>query len=602
MISQTEDYLNLLEVSSIKKHLQKSKEELLFSCPIGKYNRKDVRQDRFIMITDKAFYNLKKTSIKRRIDLNFIKGITTSVCGTEFVLHVPSEYDYRYSSTLYREKIIQLLRRYCGCLAYFEKDEPQLKMYTTTRKDKKNNISRMPSDYIKAHETITNMVQMREKILGHNYTKEELKQNTQPLFFNMNESCIDFNIHANSSNQVNYQDPLNARKSVITLDDFDIIKVLGRGTFGKVMMVQKKDTGVYYALKSIRKLKIQDEKQAEHLRMERYILESINHNFLVKLKYTFQTDDKIFFIMDFMKGGELFQHLKLNHRFSEQTAKFFAAEVLLALEYLHSRKIIYRDLKPENILLDEHGHIRLTDFGMAKQFITITEIPSLLKLVKVNSCISDGTTNDSESWSSPKTSQRSNQSNLSSAASSPELQPASANRERTNSFVGTPQYISPEIIGRKSYTYPSDVWQFGLFVYEIIYGYPPFFHQQTQIVFQLIDECRIFFPQHIKISNECKDIITKILQKDPEKRLTLQQAKMHPWFRDMDWEKLAKKQIPSPYIPCTQGEEWIKGFDSDFTSEAPINSHEPEKISMIKQSIINFNDLKDFCHEDNLIN
>lgn len=189
------------------------------------------------MITDRAFYNLKKTSIKRRIDLNTIKGITTSTTGTEFVLHVPSEYDYRYSSTLHRDRIIQLLRRYCGCLAYFEKEDSQLKMYTTTRKDKKNNISRMPQDYAKAHETIINMVQMRENMLGCDYTKEELKLNTLPLYCNMNESCMDFFNKPNSNNLSNPADPANRRGSVITLDDFDIIKVLGRGTFGKVMMV-----------------------------------------------------------------------------------------------------------------------------------------------------------------------------------------------------------------------------------------------------------------------------------------------------------------------------------------------------------------------------
>lgn len=152
----------------------------------------------------------------------------------------------------------------------------------------------------------------------------------------------------------------------VTLDDFNLLKVLGRGAFGKVMMVEKKDSQEIFALKSLRKEEVIENEQIEHTKTEKMILEHANHPFLVNLAYAFQTPDKIFFAMKFMKGGELFQHLRNSKRFDEYRAKFYTAQIALALGHLHSKEIIYRDLKPENILMDEAGNVCLTDFGMAK--------------------------------------------------------------------------------------------------------------------------------------------------------------------------------------------------------------------------------------------
>ena len=152
----------------------------------------------------------------------------------------------------------------------------------------------------------------------------------------------------------------------VTLDDFNLLKVLGRGAFGKVMMVEKKSTKEIFALKSLRKEEVIENDQLEHTKTEKMILEHVNYPFLVDLAYAFQTPDKIFFAMKFMKGGELFQHLRHAKRFDEYRAKFYTGQIALALGHLHSKDIIYRDLKPENILMDELGNVCLTDFGMAK--------------------------------------------------------------------------------------------------------------------------------------------------------------------------------------------------------------------------------------------
>ena len=191
----------------------------------------------------------------------------------------------------------------------------------------------------------------------------------------------------------------------VSVNDFNLLKVLGRGAFGKVMLVEKKDTKEMFAMKSLRKDEIIDKDQLQHTKTEKLILELANHPFLSKLAYAFQTPEKIFFVMKFYKGGELFQHLRHSKRFDEKRAKFYAAQVGLALGHLHSQGIIYRDLKPENILMDEEGFIVLTDFGMAK-------------MMKKN--------------------------------------------EVAMSFCGTPEYLAPEIISGEGHDKGADWWSYGI--------------------------------------------------------------------------------------------------------------------------------------------
>ena len=152
----------------------------------------------------------------------------------------------------------------------------------------------------------------------------------------------------------------------VSLQDFELVKLLGEGSFGKVVLVKKRDTGIFYAMKILKKKVIEERKQTKNTKTERLILEKMNNPFVVQLHFAFQTKVKLFLVMDFMQGGELFFHLKKASKFDEVRTKFYAAEIVLALEYLHMKKIIYRDLKPENILFDVDGHIKLCDFGLSK--------------------------------------------------------------------------------------------------------------------------------------------------------------------------------------------------------------------------------------------
>ena len=213
-----------------------------------------------------------------------------------------------------------------------------------------------------------------------------------------------------------FQRNMNEKK--VDLKDFQIKSVIGKGSFGKVFLVQKVSDKAVYAMKSLRKDVILDYDQIESTLLEKDILLKADHPFLVGMEYVFQTDQKIFFVMKFVRGGELFMHLRKSRQFNEERTKFYSLTVALALGHLHKQKIIYRDLKPENILMGEDGYICLTDFGLAK-------------ILEAN--------------------------------------------EQAYSFCGTPEYLAPEILEEKGHAFPVDWWALGILTYEMIVGFPPFY-------------------------------------------------------------------------------------------------------------------------------
>jgi len=289
-------------------------------------------------------------------------------------------------------------------------------------------------------------------------------------------------------------------------------------------LVEKKDNKQIYALKSMRKEDIIEKDQLEHTKTERYVLEKSNSPFLVSLEYAFQNPEKIFFVMKFMRGGELFQHLRQSKRFDEARARFYAAQIILAIEHLHRMDVIYRDLKPENILMDEDGNVCLTDFGMAK-------------------VVRDG--------------------------------------QLTTSFVGTPEYLAPEIIENKGHSKPVDWWSLGILIYEMIIGLPPFYNreQNQALMFKWIREKEVTFNAKIAISEDAKDIILQLLSKSPEKRLGTRgpdDVRNHKWFKDVNWKALSEKKVTPPFKPKLAGDYDVENFDEEFTSEDPINSLIPD--------------------------
>ncbi|WVR04665.1 hypothetical protein IAU60_001676 [Kwoniella sp. DSM 27419] len=304
----------------------------------------------------------------------------------------------------------------------------------------------------------------------------------------------------------------------LTIDSFELLKVIGKGSFGKVMQVRKRDTLRIYALKTIRKAHIVSRSEVTHTLAERTVLAQVNCPFIVPLKFSFQSTEKLYLVLAFVNGGELFHHLQREGKFNETRSRFYAAELLLALEHLHGFNVIYRDLKPENILLDYAGNIALCDFG----------------LCKLNMSASD----------------------------------------TTNTFCGTPEYLAPELLSGHGYTKCVDWWTLGVLLYEMLTGLPPFYDENTNEMYRKILSDPLRFPD--AMGAEAKSLLTQLLNRDPARRLGVngaQEIKDHPFFaKHIDFKKLWNKRIQPPFKPAVLSAIDTSNFDEEFTSEVPLDS------------------------------
>ncbi|XP_039396437.1 ribosomal protein S6 kinase alpha-3 isoform X2 [Mauremys reevesii] len=302
---------------------------------------------------------------------------------------------------------------------------------------------------------------------------------------------------------------------------FELLKVLGQGSFGKVFLVKKisgSDARQLYAMKVLKKatLKVRDRVRTK---MERDILVEVNHPFIVKLHYAFQTEGKLYLILDFLRGGDLFTRLSKEVMFTEEDVKFYLAELALALDHLHSLGIIYRDLKPENILLDEEGHIKLTDFGLSKESID--------------------------------------------------------HEKKAYSFCGTVEYMAPEVVNRRGHTQSADWWSFGVLMFEMLTGTLPFQGKDRKETMTMILKAKLGMPQFL--SPEAQSLLRMLFKRNPANRLGagpdgVEEIKRHLFFSTIDWNKLYRREIHPPFKPATGRPEDTFYFDPEFTAKTPKDS------------------------------
>ncbi|KAH0790494.1 AGC family protein kinase [Histomonas meleagridis] len=310
----------------------------------------------------------------------------------------------------------------------------------------------------------------------------------------------------------------------LSMDSFNIISVIGRGFYGKVMLVEMKSDGNLYAIKTVHKSRLISSRKVHTILNERNILVRANNPFIVQLKYAFQTDTKFYLVMEYVPGGELFRHIRENGKLTHQMAILYIAEIALALDYLHSIGVIYRDLKTENILLGADGHIKLTDFGLSKDLSYL---------------------------------------------------------EVTSSFCGTTEYIAPEIIKREPYSYMIDWWALGILTYELLFGVTPFFNRNRSRMFQAITNDSPPYPPDT--DPKVSDFINKLLTKDPKKRSGFSQLKNHPFWNGLNFDDVMAKKIKPAFIPDVK-DKVPNNFDSEFTEEPAADSI----ASAVEQSSSNF--------------
>ena len=613
------DYLNFDKDDYIKTNITKE-EEIQFSDKITKINKNGWKQGRYLLITDKAIYNLKSKTLKRRIEYKTIMGLTLAKQSEEFVIHCEDmDYDYHYIYSN-RPLIIGIISKNYQIekneeLKLFEMNLKNLYDFVTTKKEKekKQNYSRMPKtckislkDYLAKNKininininqpekepiksNVSNIPKSTnppnipkssnppnipkssnapnmpkssniQKPSNTTYIKKPL--NTSNIkkpsnTSNVQKSSTISNVQkpSNTSNvqkpstisneqkpstisntpklsNITIQPSTNTKKTM-TYDDFEIISVIGRGSVGKILLVKYKKDGKYYAMKSMRKDQLASEGIINNILIEEKILKKNYCEFIINLNYSFQTPERIYYVCPFIKGGDLYHKLKHDIFLKEDLVRFYTAQVAIALQHIHDLGFAYRDLKPENILINEDGYIKLCDFG---------------------SC-------------------------------------ASIEGQRKEAFfAGSPEYAAPEMISFEGHTNVCDWWSLGILIYELLYGNTPFFNLDKNRMYDLIITGSISYPKFIeiegeetprnyKVSEDAKNIISKLLEKDPNNRLGkngLKEIQKHPFFNSINFEDLKKKKVKCPFKPeiITEDSELTKNFDEEYLNldieESPV--------------------------------
>ena len=425
----------------------------------------------------------------------------------EFIIHlIKSEKDYYYISHNRNEIIATISSAYYDLekskLKFSLINEKSLKLYVTSKKDKSMNpnFTRMKIDYL---------CNIEDYLLKNKVTQEELNYSNVVAAKIQNGTMISSHKNVKS----------------VKLDDFKFKKVIGRGSFGKVCLVEYLPTHEIYVMKNIKKDVLIEKEQIKNILLEKEILESIDYPLLCNLVFFFQNEERIYFVMPFLSGGELFKHLRKFRTFEEEKVRFYGAQIALALDYLHSKGITYSNLKPENILMDDKGYLKLADFGISK----------LLKYGE--KCLDDAFLGEQEYQ----------------------------------------EYLAPEIINLEDHNKNADWWSFGALLFEMLCGLPPFYVD----ISDKFKNGQVKFPKRIQLSDDAKDIVIKLLEKNPKKRLGsqkgIEEIKAHPFFASIDFDLIEQKKIPAPFIPDLPNDNDMEYLYEELIEEEDDMNYIPKK-------------------------
>ncbi|ESW15852.1 hypothetical protein PHAVU_007G107900 [Phaseolus vulgaris] len=360
-------------------------------------------------------------------------------------------------------------------------------------------------------------------------------------------------------------------------DDFEPLTMIGKGAFGEVRVCREKATGHVYAMKKLKKSEMLRRGQVEHVKAERNLLAEVDSNCIVKLYCSFQDEEFLYLIMEYLPGGDMMTLLMRKDILTEDEARFYVGETVLAIESIHKHNYIHRDIKPDNLLLDRNGHMKLSDFGLCKPL-------DCSNLQEKDFSIGSNRSGALQSDGRPLAPKRSQQE---------QLQHWQKNRRMlAYSTVGTPDYIAPEVLLKKGYGMECDWWSLGAIMYEMLVGYPPFYSDEPMLTCRKIVNWRNYlkFPEEVKLSAEAKDLISRLLC-NVDQRLGTKGAdeiKAHPWFKGIDWDKLY--QMKAAFIPEVNDELDTQNFEKfeEVDNQTQPSSKSGPWRKMLSSKDVNF--------------
>ena len=394
--------------------------------------------------------------------------------------------------------------------------------------------------------------------------EQEKKKDWEEIMSRMTQLNLAEDEAAKIKEEILHKEGENLRKKrkKISIFDFEPLKIIGKGAFGEVRVCRYIPNNTIVAIKKMKKEEMHKKNQVLHVRAERDVLSEAKNEWIVDLKFSFQDQNYLYLGMEFLPGGDLMSLLMARDILPEQEAKFYAAEIVMAIESVHKLDCIHRDLKPDNVLIDSDGHIKLSDFGLTKK-LDIKLIDNNLQ----NELRNFGNNNYG-------TSSNSRFKNLSYAQQFSQFKSMKSKKRRAFAYstVGTPDYIAPEVIRQKGYGQEIDWWSLGVIMFEMMIGYPPFFSESsTETCKKILDwKNTLNIRPEANISKEAEDILRKLIT-DPENRLGVngaEEIKSHPFFKGIDWNHIKETLIP-PFIPDLKNNYDTKYFD-EFEEDEPF--------------------------------
>ncbi|KAG4916191.1 serine/threonine-protein kinase tricornered [Glycine max] len=471
--------------------------------------------------------------------------------------------------------------------SWLQKFQPRDKLRASTRKNDDTNgedeIPNMSMD----EATLSNITKQKvaaAKQYIENHYKEQMKslQERKERRTILEKKLADADVSEEDQNNLlkflekKETEYMRLQRHKMGVDDFELLTMIGKGAFGEVRVCREKTTDHVYAMKKLKKSEMLRRGQVEHVRAERNLLAEVDNNCIVKLYCSFQDDEYLYLIMEYLPGGDMMTLLMRKDILTEDETRFYVGETVLAIESIHKHNYIHRDIKPDNLLLDRYGHLRLSDFGLCKPL----DCSTLEEADFSTSQNANGSTRNDEHATPKRTQQE-------------QLQNWQKNRRTlAYSTVGTPDYIAPEVLMKKGYGMECDWWSLGAIMYEMLVGYPPFYSDDPMSTCRKIVNWKshLKFPEEVRLSPEAKDLISKLLC-NVNQRLGSNGAdeiKAHQFFNGVEWDKLY--QMEAAFIPEVNDELDTQNFEK--FEESDSQSHSSSRIGpwrkMISSKDFNF--------------